>query len=295
MVTTCILSTGNIMTAGAEVIRRPTVGGSNTELVNSLREKFKAASADESAPTENGNGNGNGAGAHRLKVEEWTSVGEDGIMYIPAAANSEPEVLVEDREEYDVTVKLFYLPDSPAASRPQHTQDAIRLVTTALGIPTITLLIISFPHITFDADDDEHSPPADILSWAHTYRSVEALHAAGTIARIGLAEFGTSRLEQFLPHTIVRPSVDQINVRDCCVVPRPLILYAKQNGIELLTHNDCADVLPAETMKGLLEEFGVVGAEKEVRPLWVVKYTAVIRSRGVVENKGYILMTEIDD
>lgn len=66
-------------------------------------------------------------------------------------------------------------------------------------------------------------------------------------------------------------------------------MYAKEQGIELLTHNDCTDILPAETLGGLLVgEFGIWGEGVRVVPQWVVKYTAVIKSRGVVENKGYV-------
>lgn len=106
----------------------------------------------------------------------------------------------------------------------------------------------------------------------------------GLIGKIGLSEFGTARLEQVLKVARVKPSVDQINVRDCCVVPKPVILYAKEKGIELLTHDDCDNVLPAESLESLLGEFGI---EQKTRPLWAVKYTAVVRDRGVVENKGY--------
>jgi glutamate--cysteine ligase regulatory subunit len=122
-----------------------------------------------------------------------------------------------------------------------------------------------------------------------------------------LAEFGSERLKKFLPRTKVRPSVDQINVRDCCVVPRSLILYAKQEKIELLTHNDCTNILPPGTVRELLgsgengagvlagPEEGSQGLKGEVEPQWVVKYTAVVRDRGVIENKGYFAMAELRD
>lgn len=165
--------------------------------------------------------------------------------------------------------------------------DAVRLVCESLGTTHLDLLIVSFPNISFDADDEDISPECDVAEWTRTYRTLETLHAEGKISRIGLSEFGTTRLDQLLPHTTVKPSVDQINVRDCCVVPRPLILYAKERGIELLTHNDCTDILPAETLEELLVgEFGIFEKGVKMVPQWVVKYTAVIRSRGVVENKG---------
>ena len=32
-----------------------------------------------------------------------------------------------------------------------------------------------------------------------------------------------------------------------------------------------------------------------MQPLWVVKYTAVVKNRGVVENKGYFAVAEMTD
>ncbi|CUS09736.1 unnamed protein product [Tuber aestivum] len=288
MVSRYILSTGNVMTAGAEVIRKPTLEKSNTELVNSLRENFKAASSPALPPSASPNPAATSGPEIRLAPEEWTKLGSDGVLYVPAES-SEPHGLAEDREEYDVTVKLFYLPGVPSSSRCTHTEEAVRLVCRELGISSIDLLIVSFPNISFDAEDEDISSEEDVSEWVRTYRTLESLHSAKKISKIGLAEFGTTRLSQLLPQTNVKPSVDQINVRDCCVVPKPLILYAKERGIELLTHNDCTDILPVDTLRQLVvDEFGLFKTDAKLVPQWVVKYTAVIRSRGVVENKGQV-------
>lgn len=103
MTARCILSTGNIMTAGAEVIRKPTLEKSNTELVNSLRENFKAASSVPISAGSSSNGSNN-SDLHekKLSAQEWIEVGPGGVTYIPAAVSS-PEVLLEERGEYDIT------------------------------------------------------------------------------------------------------------------------------------------------------------------------------------------------
>jgi glutamate--cysteine ligase regulatory subunit len=100
--------------------------------------------------------------------------------------------------------------------------------------------------------------------------------------------------------------VDQINLKDCCVVPKSLILYAKQEKIQLLTHNDCNDILPVGTTRELLGPADKGGAgilastpdatdgiQGHVEPQWVVKYTAVVKDRGVVENKGYFALADV--
>ncbi len=85
-------------------------------------------------------------------------------------------------------------------------------------------------------------------------------------------------------------------------MPKPLIVYAKKEGIRLFTHGDESDILPEHTLRSLLSTWqkqrwngsGSDGSdesdEERWRPKWVVKYTAVARERGVVESKGYIVM-----
>ena len=36
----------------------------------------------------------------------------------------------------------------------------------------------------------------------------------------------------------VKPCINQVNLESCCVMPKDLTEYAKENDIQLLTHND---------------------------------------------------------
>jgi glutamate--cysteine ligase regulatory subunit len=297
------------MQAGRQsVIRQPLTQKSNVELINSLRSNFVASQQIGSSPANgtNSNPNGQSAASH---PPSWTLQTEDGL-YIPALDFSQPG-LAEERDQYDITVKLFYLPGIPVSRRCEHTREAIDLVLKELHIKSIDLLIVSFPGILFDADDDSEEEdsetstgePDDFDSMVQTWRALESLHEQGMIAQLGVAEFGAERLGRFLPHTKVKPSVDQINLKDCCVVPKNLILYAKEKQIQLLTHNDCHDILPVGTTRELLGPAGAGilassptandGIQGDVEPQWVVKYTAVVKDRGVVENKGYFALADV--
>jgi glutamate--cysteine ligase regulatory subunit len=298
-------------------LRRPTFEKSNTELTSSLRSNFTSNQASSTST--------NGTTTPKPSFRTWTSQ-QDSTLYIPSHTLSP---LSEPRESYDITVKLFYLPNIPASRRCIQTREAIDLVLKELGTSSIDLLIVSFPGISFDADDEDSdsemeaaTPPAseptaggcedsetvpeDISTIATTWKTLETLYEKKIVSKLGISEFGCRRLEKFLPQTRVRPSVDQINVRDCCVVPKPLILYAKQQGIELLTHNDCTNVLPRGTLREILgsteKGVGVLaggadgeGLKGDVEPQWVVKYTAVVKDRGVVENKGYFAVAELNE
>jgi glutamate--cysteine ligase regulatory subunit len=299
------------MSGGPSVIRRPTFEKSNTELTSSLRANFKTHQQSSPSPSQ-------------PSYRAWTTQ-QDPTLYIPTHTASP---LSEPREAYDITVKLFYLPNIPASQRCIETREAIDLVLRELGTTSIDLLIVSFPGISFDAEDedsdsefestitapaanaesgcqDSNAAPEDMATMITTWRTLEKLHSEKIVSKLGISEFGVQRLNKFLPQATVRPSVDQINVRDCCVVPKPLILYAKKERIELLTHNDCTNVLPRGTLREILgsggkgvgvlagDEEGAEGLRGEIEPQWVVKYTAVVKDRGVVESKGYFAVAEL--
>ena len=298
------------MNGGPSIIRYPSTEKSNTELTNCLRSNF--LSSQQASDTDSDSPNGLPAGvAKAINPQKWTTRDAETI-YIPSVDFSSSGVL-EGRSQYDITAKLFFLPTTDPLRRSLHAREAVSLVLKELHVPSIDLLIVSFSGITFDADDDEDEDgsedeePEHIDDMMETWRTLEELHYDHTVSQLGLAEFGSERLKKFIPQTKVRPSVDQINVRDCCVVPKSLILYAKQEKIELLTHNDCTNILPKGTLRELLGKgdkgaglladslAGSSGLKGEVEPQWVVKYTAVVRDRGVIENKGYFAMAEMKE
>jgi len=304
------------MSGGSSVLRRPTAQKSNAEFILSLRANFTAA--QEAVPHKtNGHSStqppASNVDSQSALIASWTRR-EDASIFVPAI-NIAQSGLAEERSRYEITMKLFFLPNKPKSCRCAQTREAVNLVLQELKVPSIDLLIVSFPGIAFDADDsdgegEEHgaefSPPEprlgddavaeDVDTMIATWECLEELHDEGVIATLGVSEFGVDRLSRFLKRARVRPSVDQINVRDCCVVPRPLIAYARQERIELLTHNDCTNILSRATLRELLAENGLgaalLGENSEAEPQWVIKYTAVVRDRGVVENKGYFALAE---
>lgn len=301
------------MGGGPSAVRRSVAQKSNTEFTSSLQVNLSAAK--QQALNGHANGATNGAPT-RSQLELWTTR-EDDKIFIPSI-DFEKTGLAEEREQYEITVKLFFLPKQSTSCRCAQTREAVSLVREELHMPSIDLLIVSYPGISFDAEDEEadsaeretvadedRDGEEDLDTMIRTWDCLEQLHDEGVIRRLGVAEFGSNRLNSFLPRTRIRPSVNQINVRDCCVVPKPLILYAKKEKIELLTHNDCFNILPRGTTRDILGS-GPGGAgvladgeqsenklQGDVEPQYVVKYTAVVKNRGVIENKGYFALAEL--
>jgi glutamate--cysteine ligase regulatory subunit len=303
------------MTGGPSIIRKPGADRSNLELTNSLRSNFLAAQQDYSPPLSATNGSPGSSydgdqPSHRPQASVWTTrQGSD--FYIPTIDWS-LSGLSEERSQYDITVKLFYLPDADVKERERYTKDAVGLVLKELGVESVDLLIVSFPGMSFDGDceweaDKRNSAQGNDEEEIESWPALEELHTQGIVKKLGLAEFGSEKLARFLARVKVRPKVDQVNVKDCCNVPPPLLKLAKLERIELLTHNDCTDILPSGTLRELLGQ-GVRGAEVlseskrgldgmkgDLTPEWVVKYTAVVRDRGVIENKGYFAAAELKE
>lgn len=323
------------MGTGSSIRRDPTVK-SNAELVSSFRANFTSHSTAPPSALTNGASTTSPAVPVRSNYRSWTHMADDGRreLEIPKI-DFHSSGLHEEREQYDITLKLFYLPGAPTDKRDVQTREAVKLVLKELHIPSIDLLIVSFPGIYFDEEEDcpdkistrgpIEAEPEPLPSQLAAWKTLEALHDEGIVKKIGIAEFGHDRLQEFLESTTIKPSVDQINLRDCCSVPRNLLQLAKSSGMELLVHNDCSDILPRGTVRELLgpgeggagvlaeptktgqkrksmhgeesKQNGDVdgGLRGEVQPLWVVKYTAVVKNRGVVENKGYFAVAELTE
>ena len=301
------------MTGGPSIIRKPGADRSNLELTNSLRANFVAAQLDYSSASSATNGDDRRSedgyrASHRPQFSVWTARDESDL-YIPKI-DWTLSGLAEEPSQYDVTVKLFYLPPAGLKERARHTKDAVNLVLKELGIQSIDLLIVSFPGMSFEGDceweadkknSEQGNDEEEIASWP----VLENLYRRGIVKKLGLAEFGSEKLSRFLARVQVRPQVDQINVKDCCNVPPPLIKLAKLEQIDLLTHHDCTDIRPSGTLRDLLGQgirgAGVLSDSKEsseglkgdLIPEWVVKYTAVVRDRGVIENKGYFAAADL--
>ncbi|KAL8730938.1 MAG: hypothetical protein Q9166_003728 [cf. Caloplaca sp. 2 TL-2023] len=311
------LSTSNIISGGTSIVRRPASEKSNVELVNGLKSNI-AASKEASIPIVNGDA-AQGADkqdltmSRRIPYTLWTTM-DNGYLNVPS--NSlQASGLADERSEYDITAKFFLLPQTLFSNWRRHLQDAIVAVLQELSVNSINLLIISFPGVSFDAESEEtggcasnkiHATESELFdAIVDLWKAVEELQLNGAVLKTGVAEFGRERLQKFLPRASTRPTVDQINVRDACVVPESIMEFAKQEGLELLTHNDCTNILPQGTLRDLLGDgsngAGVLAGPKsedeglrgDLRPEWVVKYTVVVRDRGVIEHKGYFASAEL--
>ncbi|KAL9933664.1 hypothetical protein V8E36_007322 [Tilletia maclaganii] len=81
--------------------------------------------------------------------------------------------------------------------------------------------------------------------------------------------------------------------------PKALLAWCEAEGIVPVADSDRQDVLPRRTLPALLKEFREalphpIPEGHRLAPRWVMKYSVVIRDRGVLADRGYILFAEVE-
>lgn len=101
------------------------------------------------------------------------------------------------------------------------------------------------------------------------------------ICQLGIADLDTETLVDLYENSKVRPTIAQINLAACCVVPPPLQEFCNKNDIQLLTHSDPEVILPDDALPSM----GFIGFE----PIWAIRYQVHVKCRGLLTAKGFIV------
>ncbi|XP_065086025.1 glutamate--cysteine ligase regulatory subunit [Ochlerotatus camptorhynchus] len=101
------------------------------------------------------------------------------------------------------------------------------------------------------------------------------------IGQLGIADLDVDSLTDLFEGSTVHPTITQINLAACCVVPPQLQEYCSQNEIQLLTHSDPQELLP----RLMLDDLEL----SAYRAAWTTRYQVHIKCRGVLAAKGFIV------
>ncbi|ELT99711.1 hypothetical protein CAPTEDRAFT_218747 [Capitella teleta] len=178
----------------------------------------------------------------------------------------------EARGELKVTVKLFLNSLEESAVR-----DALLKTTEDLGTDYIETVILALPERFRNFEDIQK-----------VYQVLEDYVHKEKIFTLGLADLDKDLLEQTFEGLKTKPKTNQVNLAHCCVVPPELQEYAKENNIQLITHNDAKEILTRETLQELLKGVLTNRDASNWEVDWVVRYSVVIKQRGIIKTKGYI-------
>nr|XP_009939477.1 PREDICTED: glutamate--cysteine ligase regulatory subunit [Opisthocomus hoazin] len=219
-------------------------------------------------------------------LTEWSSkMGQDLNQEILevlecTVAQAIEKINPEERDELKVSAKLFIVGSNSSSIR-----DAVDMACSALGVAQLDSVIIAPPPI-----EDGTSLSVEYLQ--PYWQELENLVENKKIVAIGTSDLDKTLLEQLYLWAQVKPSSNQVNLASCCVMPPDLTAFAKQFDIQLLTHNDPKELLCEASFQEVLQESIQNTKAHEWIPLWLLRYSVIVKSRGIIKSKGYIMQAK---
>ncbi|XP_060065730.1 glutamate--cysteine ligase regulatory subunit-like [Ylistrum balloti] len=192
------------------------------------------------------------------------------------AINSEP------RGDLKITVKIFLC---RLTSQDVITQ-AVDKVLTELEASSLDVVLLAFP----DLDED-----ANILDLILPYwQTLEKLNKEEKVHSIGISDLDKAALEELYNCAEIKPTINQVNLESCCVMPKDLTDYAKENDIQLLTHSDPRDILTNEKISQLMSTRCTEKDGEGWDSDWAARFSVMFKCRGIIKTKGYIIQASRD-
>ncbi|XP_077880818.1 glutamate--cysteine ligase regulatory subunit [Ictidomys tridecemlineatus] len=220
-------------------------------------------------------------------LNEWSSqISPDLVREFPDVLECTVSHAVEkinpgEREEMKVSAKLFIVGSNSSSS----TRNAIDMACSVLGVAQLDSVIIASPPIEDGVNLSlEHLQPY--------WEELENLVQSKKIVAIGTSDLDKTQLEQLYQWAQVKPNSNQENLASCCVMPPDITAFAKQFDIQLLTHNDPKELLSEASFQEALQESIPDIQAHEWVPLWLLRYSVIVKSRGIIKSKGYILQAK---
>ncbi|XP_028918854.1 glutamate--cysteine ligase regulatory subunit isoform X2 [Ornithorhynchus anatinus] len=219
-------------------------------------------------------------------LNEWSSqISPELLQELPDALECTVSQAVEkinpdEREEMKVTAKLFIV-----GSNTSSIKDSVDIACSVLGIAQLDSVIVASPPVEDGVSLSlEHLQPY--------WEELENLVQNKKIVTIGTSDLDKTQLEELYQWAQVKPSSNQVNLASCCVMPPDLTAFAKEFDIQLLTHNDPKELLSETNFQATLQEsFPDIQANEWI-PLWLLRYSVIVKSRGIIKSKGYILQAK---
>lgn len=182
----------------------------------------------------------------------------------------------DERLECKITVKIF-------ANRieKQAVADAVNKVMSELEVSSLETVILSVPQ--------QHRKLEDLQT---VWRALEELVESEKVFSLGISDLSTTQLEELYNWALVKPSINQVNLTTCCVIPPELSEFAREHDIQLLTHSDPPVILSTENLQTLICSKVSEYDAQLWQPVWVTRYSVLIKCRGVIKSKGYIMQAK---
>ncbi|KAA0714222.1 Glutamate--cysteine ligase regulatory subunit GCS light chain [Triplophysa tibetana] len=198
------------------------------------------------------------------------------VLHCTIPENTEA-VTPEEREELKVSVKIFLSEPDCSSIR-----NAVDMARSTLAVSQLDSVIIAPPPVL-------NGEIQTLIHLQPLWEELEGLVHSKKIAAIGTSDLDKSLLEQLYNWAQVKPSSNQVNLASCCVMPQDLTAFAKEFDIQLLTHNDSKELISAACFQEAVQESSKDLLVADWSLEWVLRYSIIVKSRGIIKSKGYIV------
>lgn len=206
-----------------------------------------------------------------LKLTLLCSMEQDESCGHLRRASDELKQKMTENSRNDISVGAKIFINKPCKENSAHIEKAIDSLLQVLNVDYVDNVVL--------AHHPQVEPTKSHYECLKTlWLKLEEYAAEKKILQLGMADLDKERLEDLFSKSKVKPTIAQINLAKCCVVPNDLKDFCTANDIQLLTHSD-SEVLLTD------EQFGL----PEYVVDWIIRYQVHVRCRGVLTAKGYIL------
>ncbi|XP_065348746.1 glutamate--cysteine ligase regulatory subunit [Cloeon dipterum] len=181
----------------------------------------------------------------------------------------------EERKDLKISLKMFLPVCAP--SDDLLISKALDTITKELDTPHVETLVLSQARRQDEGVEGEQQ----LTQLEPFWRQIESEIESGRILSAGVSDIDTESFVALHTNAKVKPGIVQINLATCCVVPPALQSFAKENNVQLLTHNDPIDLLPEEAVTEIFGDGWSLG--------WVLRSQVHVKCRGVLASKGFIV------
>lgn len=244
-----LISTGNILNVDSATPLRT----SNEELLDSLKLCTECHANNAVATSE--------AAAPCEDLQLVTKC-ENEAHVLRAQKELLEKLQESQRNEISIGAKLFI--NNPRGGG--GVDEAVKALMEILNVEYVDNLVLAY------------HPHKDINNLKHLWNSLQEFAEKKQICQLGIADLDSEMLQQLCNESRVAPSIAQINLANCCVVPPELKEYCTQHDIQLLTHGDPEILINDDDF--IFPQYSVD---------WSLRYQVHVRCRGVLTAKGYIV------
>lgn len=219
----------------------------------------------------------------KIALETWAppKITTDTVMEVHGNENSIQTTDI-DPSELKASAKVFL-----TSGKRETLLEAVDKLFSSLNTDCIDSLVIAC-----SASSESTNGPLKNLQ--ELWNVLEEYVHSGKVNRIGISDIDTELFIHLYNAAVVKPSIIQINLSSCCVVPPALQEFTKQNDVQLLTHNDPIELLPRYAVNEIfrISEDESEGMKEDFQLHWAVRFQVHIKCRGVLATKGYIVCVQ---